>query len=519
MKKIYILLLIYLILGTLLFKYYRYYAVTDIVPYLDIAGKYLNGDFINAVNGVWGVLISWLLIPFLAFGIGPFMSFKVLNLIIGGISLYGFWKLSQKFELKENTRLFLSFLTIPILISFALVHTTPDLLAVCILVYYLNIIFDNKYDLSFWNGVYAGLLGGLGYLAKHYIFYFILIHLLLSHLFHFFYSQNKERRKKLVTNLILSYVIFLMISLPWVGILSNKYGFFTIGTSMNYNHAWMSPFSKGHAPEYLGLQPPPNPTANSMWEDLTYYVDQMPGNNWGSLSSWPNFKYQVKLILQNLRETFLILNKFSLVLGPLIVLSGVVLVLLRFKKREILLDKIFLSTVVIFLFSSGYLLIRTSDRYIWIDLFLLLLIGGVFLEKTVNHFVLKKNGKLFLLLIVSLFVLSFVFTPVRRLLININQDRDIYDLSLVLKGGGLSGNIASNKNWSNTSILSYYLNTKYFGMPVKGAEKVELIKQLKKYKIDYYLKWGNENDDFDFENEYPAIVLNDLVVYKIKRDN
>lgn len=511
-KRIYIILAFYFFVALLLFKYFQYYTVTDIVPYLDIAKKYLNGDFYNGINGIWGVLISWLLMPFLWLGIKPIISFKILNLFIGALTIFGFDKLIKKFVLNYKTEWLLLLLSIPAVLSFALVHTTPDLLVVCILIFYCNIIFSDNYNKNIWQGILVGFLGGLGYLAKHYFFPFIIVHLFLSHIFHYFSNDDQVKKKKIIINCLISYLVFLTISLSWIFILSNKYGFFTIGTSMDYNRAWMSPLSRGHVPEYAGLVSPPNSTANSIWEDLTYYVGLMPNNNWSPLY---NLEHQIKLVFENLKETFLIFNKFSLIIGPLLFFYCVIYVVRNFKNKEIFKNKFFLSLVVMLLYSSGYLLIRTSDRYIWINYFLLLLVGGLILDKISANLNFSKH-KMIINLIILVFCFSFLFTPIRRLLININQDKRIYDLSVVLSDNGIQGNIASNKNWSDTSILSYYLNTKYFGMPIKNNDEVDIYEQLKNKKIDFYLKWSGDDESSDLNGSYVFFKSDDLEVYKIK---
>jgi hypothetical protein len=464
------------------------------------------------------VLISWLLIPFLWIGVKPLLSFKILSLFIGAFTILGFSKLSRKFALSEKTQWLLLFITVPILLSFAFVHTTADLLVTCILIYYLNIVFDDQYHQNIWYAVGAGLLGGLGYLAKHYVFCFIAIHLLLTHLFHFFYQINRAAKKRVVVNFLVSYSIFLCISGLWIFTLSHKYGFFTIGTSMAYNRAWMSPHSLGQAPEYLGLVAPSNPSANSMWEDLSYYTKLMPDNNWSPLGSMANFRYQINLVVQNLRESFLIFNKFSFIGGPVLFFLAIFTLIkkIRTNKREILVDKMFLSLVVIALYSSGYLLIRTSDRYIWIACFLLLLIGGVYLDQVYNYLSTSKHQKVKIILVTLLFGLSFLVTPVRRFIININQDKWIYDLAVTLKEKNIAGNIASNKNWSNTSILSWYLKTRYFGMPSIDSKGKKSFEQLTEYHIDYYLEWNGEESTLESQkNKHPLIRLHDLTIYKL----
>jgi hypothetical protein len=301
---------------------------------------------------------------------------------LGGVALIGAARLSKRFTLHPTIEWVCMIVLVPMVWSFALVHTTADLLVVAILTFYLVIIFDETtYPHSVKNAVYVGILGGVGYLAKHYIFYVILGHLLVMHIFYYVSAISSEHRKKVLRNALVSYAIFLFISGVWIGILSVKYGFFTTGTSVNYNRALVAPGSLGHAPEYLGFLAPSNHTAPSMWEDLTYYVHLMPNYNWSPLSSLPNMQYQLSLIVKNSVETFKIINKFSLVGGPLILIISIVYIIKKIRKKEsILLDKVFVSLVLMILTSGGYLLIMTSDRYLWIDAILLLYIGGYFIS-------------------------------------------------------------------------------------------------------------------------------------------
>ncbi|MCX6784711.1 MAG: hypothetical protein NTV81_02100, partial [Candidatus Komeilibacteria bacterium] len=439
MKKIILIIVGYLILGFLMLKYYQYYTVTDVVPYLSIAQKYLQGDFINAINGVWGVLLSWLLMPFLLLPIKPLVAFKILNLLIGAMTIFGFWLLAKKFELNRIIETILLIALVPIILSFALVHTTPDLLVVTILIFYVNLGFKKDYYLSRWSAVYLGFWGAVGYLAKHYVFYFILIHLVVLHLFHFFYHRDWVAKKKIIQNCLISYAIFLVISGCWIFALSRKYQFFTISTSANYNRAWMAPASKGHAPEYLGLLPPPNQSANSMWEDLTYYVPLMPNYQWSPLSSWSNFIFQLKLILKNIGQTLVMFGKFT-VLWPVVIGLAIWQLIKNYRRNRqgLWLDPSFLSLVVMILYSSGYLLIITSDRYLWINEILLLLTAGFLLSKLYNKYQ-SPRGRKGIIIIGLLLAFSALVVPIRRLVIDVNEGKNISEASVVLKNLGVSG--------------------------------------------------------------------------------
>jgi hypothetical protein len=76
-------MLIYLIIGVCLLKYYRYRINPDGVSYISVAQKYAAGNFKQAVNGYWSPLFCWLLVPLLAIRIEPLLATKILNLLVG----------------------------------------------------------------------------------------------------------------------------------------------------------------------------------------------------------------------------------------------------------------------------------------------------------------------------------------------------------------------------------------------------------------------------------------------------
>ena len=140
-------LMTFLILGIILIRYYQYQINPDGLVYIKIAKTYLMGDYNNAISAYWSPLISWLLVPFLIYGLNPLyllFSNKVLALVIGFFTLIGIGKLSYKFEMNETIRTVILFLAVPVILYFAYSVITPDLLLVCILVYYFNIIFDSE---------------------------------------------------------------------------------------------------------------------------------------------------------------------------------------------------------------------------------------------------------------------------------------------------------------------------------------------------------------------------------------
>lgn len=161
-----IVLVIYSLLALFLFNYYQYITNADGISYIGIAKNYMVGDWGNAINGYWGPLFSWLLIPFLLFAKTPLqasIAAKIISLIAGFFIITGVDKLSKKFGIQRPFKLAILFTMVPVLLSFAFDVITPDLLVACLLLYYLIIIFDPKYPDNLLNGVFCGILGAAAF--------------------------------------------------------------------------------------------------------------------------------------------------------------------------------------------------------------------------------------------------------------------------------------------------------------------------------------------------------------------
>jgi hypothetical protein len=113
-----VVLIVYTILGLFLIKYYRYQINPDGISYISIAQKYLNGDFGNAINGYWGPLLSWLLMPFLYFSSDALLATKLLSLLTGLVAIVALRTLSYRFETTESIRTTILFSAVPVVLNF-----------------------------------------------------------------------------------------------------------------------------------------------------------------------------------------------------------------------------------------------------------------------------------------------------------------------------------------------------------------------------------------------------------------
>lgn len=504
-----IVLMVYAISGIFFLNYYQYQINPDGICYISIAQKYLSGNYGSAINGYWGPLLSWLLVPFLFLGLPPLLAIKILLLIIGFLAMIGIRLLSFRFEMAESIRNVILFSLVPVILYFSFSNITPDLLIVCTLVFYLNIIFKADYPGKH-KGIFCGVLGGISYLAKSYVFPFFVTHFFLFSIFHYLRGTTVEQKKNVLLNFLCGLATFLLISGSWSALISNKYKEITIGTSGKYNYALVGPESQGQAHDYQGFLMPPNETAVSAWEDPSYYKVK----SWNPMQSWSTFKHQSEIVLRNTYRIICCLCERFSPLSITIIIGCILLCVPPFNGIGLKGDVIY-PLVTIIVYSAGYTLVLVNERYLWIIYVLLLLMGGhllniLFHNKFFTY--LRKNIAL------TFFILSFIVMPTGKLIQRMNAGKNIYILSEKVKNNyniNKQVNIASNSDWGKTLYLSYYLNSGYYGTARKNISAADLERELKLYNIDYFFVWGESKDEYQFLSNYKEKTKGEIPGLKI----
>lgn len=517
-------LIIFLISGVYLLQYYQYtMAGPDLVSVISIAKLYAAGDFKNAVNGYWGPLFSWFLVPFLLFKSTPFFalySTKILSLIIGFFTIIAIRLLSYRFEMNENIRIISLFLMVFVIlyISLAPIFYPMDLLLIFFIVCYLYFIFDPEYPDKLSSGVWCGIIGALAFLTKAYAFPFFLVHFVLFNLLHYFKGLSREKRKKVLKNLFLGLVIFFIISGSWGAVISSKYGELTIGTSGKYNYELVGPDQNLEGlvviPIYLGFMEPSNEKAVSAWEDPSYHKL----TTWNNLESWKSFKYQLNIIKDNFFKTMDIISSFSYF--SLIILLAYILMCIQPVKRLLSQGDVLYPLLTVVLYCAGYLYIWTELRYLMLVYILLILMGGYLLNILYKNEIFTDSRKVVLTLI---FIISFLIMPLSGLDLSQYGYKDVHEGINLSTEYNLQSNIASNDDYWRSMKFSYFLNAHYYGTSKitwkDSYSDSELEKDFNTYKIDYYVVWGNSNVNSRLLSKYKEITggkINDLKIYSIK---
>ncbi len=495
----------------------------DTTLYLSIAEKYLNGEFADAVNGYWGPFLSWLFIPFLYLGFSHVFATNALFLIFGILTIIGIWRLSFRFKITGKIRNIILLTLIPIFVHYSLIQPF-DLILLCFLVFYLSIVFDNKYHERTGSGILCGVLGSFAYLTKSYAFPFFIVHFSLINILHYFRLNAQADRKQILKNALIGFILFSLISGVWIAALSNKYNHFTFSNMGKTNFAILSPGSQSNTLEfgqpmfYKGFFAPPNESAIVAWEDPSY-IDV---ETWSPMDSLSTLKHFLKLILKNISEGLLFYESFS-TLSVAIIIAYILLLCSLSLSQMINKTDLLYPLLTIIIYTGGYTLFHYEARYIWIINILLLLMGGylltLLLQKDFFNNKVRKN------ILITCFVVSFIFVPSREAIRGSkgNVDKAMHTLSEELKRYNIRGNIASNREytpvhdaWHRTFRLTYWLkNSKYYGQARENISDDDLLNELEKHDIDYYFVWGDFFENAELLSNYKEITGGELPGFHI----
>lgn len=216
----------------------------DGITYLDIGDAYFRADWVNAINPVWSPLYSWIL-GLVNFVVRPPMEWEfpvvhIVNLFIYVGTLASFEFLWAKIRLShlpigETKTLQMPewlwwslgyLLFIWITLSFIEIWSvTPDLLMASFVFLAAGLIAQIRAgDANLRNFLCLGLVLGLGYLSKTFMFTTALVFLTIS-------IFVVRRKTNALSHVLGATGIFLLISLPFILLISEKKGEFTIGES------------------------------------------------------------------------------------------------------------------------------------------------------------------------------------------------------------------------------------------------------------------------------------------------
>jgi len=211
----------------------------DGISYLDIGDAYCRADWANAINAVWSPLYSWIL-GFANFVFKPSMDWQfptvhIVNFLIFLATLASFEYMwgnvrnnsigSEAHTISEPSWWILGYL-IFIWTSLSLIQiwaVTPDMLMASFVFFAAGLIARIRSgDTRLRIFLRFGLVLGLGYLSKTFMFSTALVFLVLAWLVQTWTWASFRKTLPAIG-------VFLLISLPYIALISNEKGKLTIG--------------------------------------------------------------------------------------------------------------------------------------------------------------------------------------------------------------------------------------------------------------------------------------------------
>jgi len=281
----------------------------DLVSYLLVAQHYLQGNFHLAINGYWGPLFSWLIVPVLALSRDPVLAARIVNGIGAVIYLIGGIRILRAFGFDQIIVLAGGILTALFSIYWSTFVIEPDLLMSGLLLVGLSFTLASEKQDTGRHPFVAGLFYGAAYLTKAVALPITLLSLVSVALLR---VLTRLRSFRAATSMVgRSMVGFILMAFPWVMVLSFHYGELTFSTSGIINHALVGPHNPDRLHPTFAVFNIPEAGRITTWEDPTLFRNHPLYQLWSPFSSRVNFNHQIKLILYNARLQHFYLNQFD----------------------------------------------------------------------------------------------------------------------------------------------------------------------------------------------------------------
>jgi len=493
-------LMAYLLVWILLHPYLGYILDSDAIAYLTIARR-VNEDFQASVNGLWSPLNSWLIAPFIQQGLDAWKVAKALNFIFGAIVIVLVHFLFLRFQIKKIIYTILMMALSIAMVYFVYFQMFGDVLQLIFVILYLLVLWSKPFKLNYIHSILCGVIMGIGFYAKAYSLFFFIIHFGLS--LYWFYRHQKISFNRAIISYSLGIISIFILIFPWTYALHNKYGGWPItGHAGKLNMSWYINSGKTFNSDIKLLIPPSYNDSPSFWEDP--YPSQT--NLSSPTSSFNHFIKWMARVAHTLLITVQCYNEISF-LGLAILLVSLFYFFYRKSKGSMNDDDFYnqLIIITILVLPLGYWMMHIETRYIWLNVFLLMTLGGVLIEQ----FKERMNSRIYVLT-VFVFSLSFLITPILGFESLKYKNKDLFEYAQSLKEHGIQGKFTSNAiDAGRMWVIAYLSNSSFYTIERNDYSLDELLIEMKRYGIQYFV--------YQSENNKPNIALDSLhfkFVYK-----
>jgi hypothetical protein len=447
------------------------YINADFVAYAGVAHRLLLDPELS-VTGYWSPLFSWLMAPLMALSVDDLVAGRVVLVASGfGYVLAVHW-LGLRLTPSSGGHFFRGGLLVCAVLQATLWSGSmldPDLLANVFMFACLSQLFDPKSAERPLVCLAAGLLGGVGYLAKSYMLPFLVLVLPVWIWFALRArdpASSSHRASHLVRDWLRSCfwcaLGLAIVAGPWIFVLSGHYGAVLFSTAGSANHANVGTQTFG---------------SDFLWHpplELHYIHNPHFGPDWSPLSSWGNCLHQLVLTGKNLLRMaghlagWIALVVFGAWHRARLVNKGKFSPLTARDRRIV---QLLLSSVV--LYPIGYLLIDTERRYVMPSMIPFLGIAGLLLLATGNTNLTSRSVRLQVRMGV-LFAICFGIQEVRLCIVAATRHGQMGPLTPfaciadAMKEAGVSELPFAASQWHAGMMIAYAASREdyYYGTPI-----------------------------------------------------
>lgn len=373
--------------GAFIMTWYRYQLNPDATSYISIAHKYASGNFREAVNGYWGPLLSWLLVPAIWLHVEPIIAAKLLTAVSG----LGILIITYRFLVDRKAKPLVIYVSCLGLAGLMLEWCTVEAITPDMLISFLTVLFavrlaDFMQKPSRGSGILLGVIGALMYYAKGFGFFLFIVTVALVAAWQ--WRRADKNLAQVVKRYVPIAVTFLVLVLPFIAVISIKYHKPTINNAGAYDHrahGYHGAKTADILPIIATVGPlqPTNSTAINAWEDPTPLTYRVPG--WSPLGSKDELNYFVfGTIGKNVNNVI----RYIYGEGPFAVLGIMALVIGCWQRRNQRYYALF--GLVAALMLGGYSLVLTEGRYMWPAIAMGTMAGGLWVSTLYERKLLNR---------------------------------------------------------------------------------------------------------------------------------
>lgn len=481
-------LLTLLLAIALLYPFCQYYVDPDSTSYLIISRRYANGDWQNAINGLWSPLGCWLTAIFIKLGIAELFAALLVNTIAAVGFLYVSISLYKRFDLASDNVLWLGFCQAFFLSMAVYWQLFDDLWQCFFLTFILYILLKDDFITNSKLWLFVGLLTGLAVFSKAYSLPFLMLVLPIT-----LYVKSAASIRSIFKPLIVIFSVTACVIAPWVYLLHLKYGVWTTSLAGKMIFSW---FLIGHPvwrSDIITLLPPAHNGSVYYWEDPYLF-------NGLYVHFWDTQAYFIRQVLRVGYTTLLTIKclfEISLLL-PLTYLS-LILIFIKKRYRNLLQKRTLIVAFWMLLLPLGYITVHVESRYLWVLLPLSIVLYSSL--QALPEAITRRP------ISIKIFALSLLVFPIYSLFTIANIGKEENKYAEYLSSSGISSKkIVSNLHPRHLGKICYFSKNQFYtivpqvdkkdsvishNIPIANTEA--LIKDITRYNVEYYMHYSGEN--------------------------